>query len=209
MRQILLILTGLLLGAFSASSQPEYNMANLIVDDCEGFLLDSDAGDIGDTYDHNENFTFTICIPDADQIIMDFLSFCTEADFDSLRLYDGPDTLSMQIGPAYSGEEDPPTIVATSGYLTVNFVSDPNVACTGWVAHWYTEIEVPEPPDILPIGNVPCESNSMIITFDEPQPCDSLYAGAFSIVGPQSPTITSVVPYALYGWDGNLGGAKF
>ncbi|MBR9922016.1 MAG: T9SS type B sorting domain-containing protein [Bacteroidetes bacterium] len=180
-------------------AQPEYNMANLTVTDCEGFLLDSDAGDIGDTYDHNENFTFTICIPEADQIVMDFLSFCTEADFDSLRLYDGPDTLSMQIGPAYTGDVDPPQIIAYSGYLTVNFVSDPNVACTGWVAFWHTVIEIPEPPDILPIGAVPCESNSMTITFDEPLPCDSLYAAAFSIVGPQSPSVTSVTPSPCIG----------
>ncbi|MCB0705936.1 MAG: gliding motility-associated C-terminal domain-containing protein [Saprospiraceae bacterium] len=180
-------------------AQPEYYMSNQIVNDCEGFLYDSEAGDPEGTYDHNENYTFTICIPEADQIVMDFLSFCTEADFDSLRVYDGPDTLSMQIGPAYTGEMDPPQIIAYSGYLTVNFVSDPNVTCTGWVAFWSTVIEEPVPPDILPIGNVPCESNSMTITFDEPLPCDSLYAGAFSIVGPISPTVTSVMPMPCVG----------
>jgi gliding motility-associated-like protein len=182
------------LAVLSLHGQTTYTMDNLTVDDCEGFLQDSEAGDVAGNYDHNENFTFTICVPDADQIILTFFSFCTEENFDSLRIFDGPDTLSMQIGPTYTGEDDPPTITANSGCLTVNFISDASVSCTGWYAFWETVVEIPTPPDILPIADVPCESTSLTITLDESVSCDSIYPGAFSITGPISPTIIDAQP---------------
>ena len=180
-------------------------MSNLTVDDCEGFLLDSDNGDLPNTYDHNENYTFSICIEGDGVITMEFIDFCTEENFDSLRIYDGPDTLSNQLGMAYSGEIDPPTIEASSGCLTLNFISDPNVTCTGWIAHWYVDLEEPAPPPISPIPNLPCESGFLQITFAEFLPCDSLYAGAFSITGPQFPTITSVqTPFCTEGFTNTV-----
>ena len=177
----------------SLFAQPEYFMSNMTVDDCEGFLYDSENGDPAGNYDHNENYTFSICVPGADQIVMNFFSFCTEDAFDSLRVYDGPDTLSTLIG-TFMGEEDPPTLVATSGCMTLNFISDPNVSCTGWVAFWETVIEIPEPPDILPLVDLPCESNSLIIEFAEPVPCGSIVPGAFAITGTQSPNVISATP---------------
>lgn len=176
-----------------SAAQEIFNMQNLTVDDCEGILLDSEEGDVSGTYDHNENLTFTICVPDVDEIILSFTSFCTEDGFDSLRVYDGPDTLSILLG-TFMGTEDPPTLIATSGCMTINFVSDPNVVCTGWVAMWTTEFEIPEPIEILPIGTVPCESNTLSLTFAEPIPCDSVYAAAFSISGPQMPNVISTTP---------------
>ncbi|MEL6846208.1 MAG: CUB domain-containing protein, partial [Bacteroidota bacterium] len=180
-------------------AQPTYNMQNLTVDDCEGFLLDSEAGDVPGTYDHNENFTFSICVPDADLITLDFASFCTEEGFDSLRIYDGPDTLSPQIGFAYTGEPDPPTISTSSGCLTVNFISDPNVTCSGWVAQWTTTYFIPEPPEIDSIIPVACESDQLTLFFDRNVHCDSLYAGAFSITGPLFPNVVSAMPNPCMG----------
>lgn len=198
MKRSLLLQAAALLFPLLLVGQPEYYMTNLVVDDCEGILYDSELGDPGGNYDHNENYTFSICIPGADQIIMTFLYFCTEADFDSLRIYDGPDTLSLLIG-TYTGEPDPPVIIATSGCLTLNFVSDPNVSCTGWEAHWETVVEIPPPPDILPLDDLPCESNTMTVVFAEQIPCDSLYPSAFAINGPISPTITNVQPVGCSG----------
>ncbi len=176
-----------------------YNMSNNTVSDCEGILFDSELGDVGGTYDHNENYTFSICIAGNGDIIMDFLEFCTEEDFDFLSIYDGPNISSPQIGDDYHGEIDPPQIVATSGCLSLNFTSDPNVVCTGWEAHWYVEIQDPIPVDILPIATVPCESNSLNITFAEPVPCDSIYLASFQLLGPQSPPIASVSPAPCIG----------
>ncbi len=190
---LLIALLFILCRAAGLSAQPIYNMSNMTVDDCEGFLLDSDAGDNGSEYNHNENLTFSICVPGADRIDLSFQTFCLEEFYDSLRVYDGPDTLSTLLG-VFLGEEDPPALFATSGCLTVNFVSDPNVACHGWVAHWTTEFDIPDPPDILPIANLPCESNTLTLTFAEPVPCDSLYPQAFAISGPQSPNVLSATP---------------
>ena len=183
---------------FALWAQPEYYMSNMTVDDCEGFLYDSENGDPAGNYDHNENYTFSICIPGADQIVMNFFSFCTEDAFDSLRVYDGPDTLSTLIG-TFMGDEDPPTLVATSGCMTLNFISDPNVSCTGWVAFWETIIEEPLPPDILPLDDLPCESNSIVIEFAEPVPCGAIVPGAFAITGTQSPNVTGATPLDCVG----------
>ena len=57
-----------------------------------------------------------------DEIVLSFTSFCTEDGFDSLRIYDGPDTLSLLLG-TFMGDEDPPNLTATSGCLTLNFIS--------------------------------------------------------------------------------------
>ena len=194
MRNYYLVILCFLLGGVCLQAQPTYNMSNLTVDDCEGILLDSELGDLPGTYDHNEDYTFTIAVPDADQIILSFATFCTEEGFDFMRFFDGPDTLSMQIGDAYSGEVDPPNITATSGYLTIHFMSDPNVVCTGWFANWTTEVLLPEPPDILAIQPLDCESDAVTFTFAEPVACDDLTIDAFNITGPILPTITSVTP---------------
>ena len=193
MKHIILLLISFFISA-AIFAQPTYYMSNLTVDDCEGILFDSENGDIGGTYDHNENYTFSICISGNGEIIMDFNEFCTEEDFDFLRIYDGPNTSAPQIGDDYHGEDDPPQIVATSGCLTLNFISDPNVVCTGWEAHWYVEIQDPIPVDILNIANLPCESNSMNITFAEPVPCDSITVASFQLFGPQAPSIALVSP---------------
>ena len=190
------LLLGLLCWMCGATlhAQITYNMSNQTVDDCEGILLDSDLGDFDGDYDHSENYTFTICINGTAPIRMDFLQFCTEEDFDYLRLFDGPDTLSTQIGETYSGEVDPPQAIATSGCLTVNFITDANVTCSGWEAHWYVEESTPVPPEILDLDELPCESNTVLVEFDFPIHCDSLYAKNFEIRGPQLPQVISTRP---------------
>ncbi len=202
MRGIFLQIISLFLSGI-CMAQPEFYMSNQTVDDCKGILYDSENGDIGGNYDHNENYTFTICVPGNQPIIMEFYEFCSEEMFDFITIYDGPDTMSTIIFGPHSGEDEPPLITAYSGCLTINFTSDPNVACTGWDAEWWVDVEEPLPPNILPIANVPCESNSMVVTFDEQIPCDSIYASAFSIVGPQIPGIASVSPNPCSGGTTN------
>jgi gliding motility-associated-like protein len=195
------LLITLYLGLFFAAglqAQPRYNMSNRVVDDCEGFLLDSDQGQPRGYYGHNENYTFSICIPGADRIEIDFTVFCLEPDYDYLRVFDGPDTLSTLLG-YFTGEEKVPKLIARSGCMTINFISDPNVACHGWVAYWKTEFDIPKPIEILPIAPLACESSSMIITLAEPFPCDSLYASAFSIRGPIARQVTATRPIGCVG----------
>nr|MBS0037350.1 hypothetical protein [Saprospiraceae bacterium] len=68
-----------LFGVLSAQAQPEYNMQNLLVTDCEGVFLDSDEGAEEGQYAHNEDFVFTVCIDGATEIVVAFSFFATEA----------------------------------------------------------------------------------------------------------------------------------
>lgn len=175
-------------------AQPTFNMSNTTTNECEGILKDSDAGMVDDTYDTNENFTFKICIPGAEKIVFTFATFCTEEVYDYVRFFDGPDTLSPLIGGPYSGIALPPQITATSGCLTVSFISDANLQCIGWIGSWKVEIDEPVPPVMTVVGTVPCESTNITLKLDQKVSCDSINPGAFLIYGPQSPSIVSATP---------------
>ncbi len=181
--------------ALSVAAQPTYNLVgNLDVDDCEGFFLDSDAGLNGLDYGHGEDYTFTICVPNAISTTMTFFSFCSEAGFDEMTFYDGPDVNSPIIAGPHSGQDLPPTIVATSGCLTIHWESDVfGVACGGWNAYWEVEVEEPEPPIVSFNPSAPtCSTEVIVMQFDAPIPCDSVYPAAFTLSGGQS--ITSINP---------------
>jgi hypothetical protein len=191
-----IFLFGLLIGSLpELQGQVIYNMTTANVDDCKGTLLGSNMGTISGHYDHNENYTFTICVPGAQSITISFLAFCTEANYDFLRLFDGADTLSPQLGPSYSGNAIPPTISTTGPCLTLNFISDANVTCTGWIANWTTRVDEPDLPNMDMTGVMPtCSTTNFVVTFDRPIPCDSVFAGAFSIGGALANNVTSATP---------------
>ena len=180
-------------------AQPSFNISNNSTTECEGILLDSDMGMVTNTYDNNENFTFKICIPGAEKIVFTFATFCTEEQYDYVRFFDGPDTLSPIIGGPFSGTALPPQITAKSGCLTVSFISDANLQCTGWIGSWKVEIDEPVPPQMNVVGTVPCESGTITLQLSQQVPCDSIYPAAFLIYGPQSPTITSATPIGCVG----------
>jgi len=54
-------------------AQPTYMMQDALVDDCEGTLTDSDNGPQVGQYNHNEIYTFTICVENATEIIIAFI----------------------------------------------------------------------------------------------------------------------------------------
>ena len=155
-------------------AQPTFTMSTQTVNLCEGRLTDSESGSPSGNYNHNENLVFTICPSGADSIILSFSSFCTENGLDVVIFYDGPDTNSPSIGAPHSGNSLPPTILATSGCLTIQFKSDASVNCTGWNAQWRAVITTPEPPVITAIPTQNCSTNFLILQFDQPIRCDSL-----------------------------------
>ena len=53
----------------------QYMMMDAYVTDCEGTLSDSEMGPEDGQYDHNEDYTFTICVDNADEIIIAFAFF--------------------------------------------------------------------------------------------------------------------------------------
>ncbi|MFT5018742.1 MAG: gliding motility-associated-like protein [Polaribacter sp.] len=188
---------------FSSLAQPTYNLVgNIEVDDCEGFFQDSDAGLNGEDYSHGEDYIFTICVPNAISIDMTFFNFGTEGCCDIMTFYDGPNVSSPQIGPAYSGLDLPPTITATSGCLTIHWESDVfGVSSEGWYAYWEVEVEEPEPPIITfdPVAPT-CSTEVIVMEFDTPIPCDSVYTGAFTLTGGHS--ISNITPLNCVGGEG-------
>ena len=180
---LMLLLSGL------ALAQPTYTMSNQTVDDCRAFFEDSGGNPIAPgQYGNNENFTFRIINPAATQIILSFSSFCLEFGSDTLFFYNGPSTSSPLLG-AYTGTTMPPSIVATSGALTIRFVSDLSITCTGWEAYWTTVVPAPIPP-VLSQYTANCNTNFVDIQLDTTVHCDSVYASAFTLSGGQGQTVT-------------------
>ncbi len=94
-----------------------------------------DMGGPERNYYNSENYTFTIAPTGATSLSLAFSSFNTEANYDSLKIYDGPSTASPLIG-AYHGANSPGTINSTGPSLTLKFKSDGATVSTGWQAVW-------------------------------------------------------------------------
>ncbi|HNR54401.1 MAG TPA: CUB domain-containing protein, partial [Flavobacteriales bacterium] len=192
-RATYLILASSLSLAARAQLLPEFNMTDTTVTECKGILLDSEAGPGGNLYGNNEDFTFTI---DAgSQITLVFQPvFCLEQGYDFLTFHNGPTINAPQIGPAYSGTTAPPPIVATSGVLTIHFISDINVAYCGFEAQWTSIVEAPVPP-VMTIPSAPaCSSSRMDIHFSYPVACDSMVVDAVQLNGQGAPQVIGVTP---------------
>lgn len=185
---LLLFLLWPVAGAYAQN--PVYVMNNQTVGDCKAFFEDSGGNPVTPgSYGNNENYTFVIHIPVAQQIVMSFQNFCTEAIFDVLRVYDGPDTNSTLIG-SFTGNVTPPVLRAFSGAMTLHFRTDLNVVCTGWNASWYAIVPPPVPPVVNNV-TAQCLSTSIDLTLNGKVHCDSVYPGAFVLSGAPARTVVA------------------
>lgn len=94
-----------------------------------------DGGGPQGRYYNNEDYTFTITPAGAVQTSLRFLSFETEANYDTLWLYDGPSTDFPLIG-AYHGTNSPGYVIASGPSITLRFKSDGATRAPGWIAVW-------------------------------------------------------------------------
>ena len=187
-------LAGLLsfMAPHGALAQPTYYMSDNYVEDCEGILLDSEEGPEPGQYDHDEDYTFTVCVTGATEIIINFDFFATEANYDILTVYDGPDKNSPVLATLSGVIQPPPVLIARSGCVTFHFVSDDNIVAKGWVARWMVEIDEPEPP-LLSLDTMPdCPMTGTIFTFDRPIDCDNFDPSNFSLIGPSGGNISNI-----------------
>ncbi|MDB5032902.1 MAG: putative sporulation-specific glycosylase YdhD [Chlorobi bacterium] len=99
--------------------------------ECAGTFTDM-GGPAGGYYD-NDRYSFTIAPERAGSVTLDFFSFSIANDL--LTIYDGRDTLAPVIG-RFTGTASPGSVVATSGALTLKFVSDSGGTSWGWIANW-------------------------------------------------------------------------
>jgi gliding motility-associated-like protein len=104
------------------------------ITDCSGTIYDS-GGDSGD-YGPNENCVFTITPTIFSQCIVATVnSYDIENFGDVLNFYDGPSTASPQI-QSVSGVGAGLVVQASSGSLTIEFISDGTVQESGFELSW-------------------------------------------------------------------------
>jgi hypothetical protein len=171
----------------------QYTMSTLTVFDCEGTLTDSEANTNNPGwYAHNENYSFTICPSGAISITINF-SFIQIEPSDYVIIHDGPDNTYPILSGPYSGVNLPPQITA-SGCVTIDFVSDVNVAAEGFELSWESQISVPPPPIISLPTAVSCSLSALIIELDQYIHCDSVVTAQVFVSGQlnQSVNVTAL-----------------
>ncbi len=104
---------------------------------CTGILFDSGGPN---NYGDNTNTTTIISPLGATKVTLTFTVFNFEANYDYLKIYDGPNANSPLIG-SYDGNTLPNggTIVANSGSVTLVQTSDIAVNMEGFIASWQCE----------------------------------------------------------------------
>ena len=95
-----------------------------------------DMGGPSQNYYDNENYTYTISPANASTIDLSFFSFSTEANYDTLWLYDGSSTAAPLIG-AYTGTSSPGNFTTSTGSITLKFKSDVSTNSFGFRAYYY------------------------------------------------------------------------
>lgn len=133
---------------------PEFTMSQTTINSCFGRLYDS--GGPTSSYGPNENITTTIS---ADGIVtMTFFgAFSLQSGSDSLAIYDGPVSGGILLG-VYTGQNSPGQLVATSGTVTLVFVSNESISSAGFGFYWSSEVALPIAPAIA-VPNPPgCQS---------------------------------------------------
>lgn len=162
---------------------------------CKGTITDSDKALNRSDYDHNENSTLTLSIPGAKSITLNFSSFCTEKDNDILRIFDGKDTFAKLIG-AWSGNVGPGNISSTDSQVTLHFISDKSIKCSGWKASVVIQTIKPSPFKFLQasvgISLPSCKDSTIKLATDFAIPCDSVNLNNTSMSGPKGAKITKI-----------------
>ncbi len=95
-----------------------------------------DMGGPSQNYNDNENYIYTISPSNASTIDLSFFSFSTEANYDTLWLYDGASTAAPLIG-TYTGTASPGNFTTSTGSITLRFKSDVSTNSFGFRAYYY------------------------------------------------------------------------
>ncbi|MBW6483065.1 MAG: M4 family metallopeptidase [Vicingaceae bacterium] len=110
---------------------------------CSGTTnLTASSGTITDgsgsaNYNNNANCKWIIAPAGATQISLNFTYFDTEANYDTVLVYNGPDD-TYPVLATWWGNTLPPTINTTAGVgaMTIKFVSDVSITAGGWSANY-------------------------------------------------------------------------
>lgn len=120
-------------GFFIVTEAPaEVNMFTGTVTACRGNLYD-DGGPTAN-YANSKNYTLVIQPVGATSITMNFSQWAAENNYDFLKIYNGTSTSAPLLG-SWSGN-NPGTVTANSGAMTLKFTSDASVNAAGWKGSW-------------------------------------------------------------------------
>lgn len=100
---------------------------------CQGTIIDNGGHS---EYLNNSNGFITIAPDNAQQVTLFFESFSLEPFFDYVKVYDGTSLASPLIGTFSGTELSGQSLTSTGPYLTIQFVSDNEIAYQGFVASW-------------------------------------------------------------------------
>jgi len=106
-----------------------------------------DTGGPGGNYNNNSTYYTTYCPSTPGQVVtMTFSQFSTEANFDIVTIFNGPNAGSPSLG-SFSGAGVPGPFTSTdpSGCITLGFASDASFAFPGWTAAISCAPPVPPP----------------------------------------------------------------
>lgn len=108
---------------------------------CSGTTyFDAPSGTFSDgsgntNYHDNSNCIWSIQPVGANTVTVTFSQFNTEANYDTVIVYDGPNENYPRL-MEWWGNTLPPAQTSTNGAITVQFKSDININATGWTANY-------------------------------------------------------------------------
>ncbi|MBK9273951.1 MAG: T9SS type A sorting domain-containing protein [Flavobacteriales bacterium] len=94
-----------------------------------------DDGSGGNNYNNNQYCEWRFESRIGGAVRLGFYDFNTEAGYDVVRIYDGPDANSPLVGE-YSGNAVPPIVFTTGIYAFVTWTTDGSVTAPGFSAWW-------------------------------------------------------------------------
>lgn len=118
---------------------------------CSDTLYDEGGPEVN--YYNNELVEYTISPPGATSLQVNFLEFATEANFDTLWMYDGANTNAPLIG-FYHGNNGPGTFSTTGGNLTLRFKSDGGTRASGWKMAYSCTQDTEIPSSIIDLSQI-------------------------------------------------------
>jgi spore germination protein YaaH len=125
-----------------------------------------DMGGPSRNYYDSENYTFTIAPTGATGVSLNFNSFATELNYDTLWIYDGANTSAPLIG-AYHGSTSPGTISSSGGSLTLHYKSDVSTVAAGWQAIWNCTIDNIAPTTLVFVPTTTWMTGNFVANFSD------------------------------------------
>lgn len=111
-----------------------WNLIQNKFSDCAPIVCTDSLYDMGGparNYYDNEKYDYVISAPTGSMVQLQFKSFGSEANYDSLWLYNGSTTNAPLIG-AYTGTNSPGTVVSSGQNITLRFKSDGGTTSFGF-----------------------------------------------------------------------------